>query len=539
MGRFHARSIMTAVRIGNPMFSGRTCAPERAADKSALSNMARLFSNRSSGVLLHITSLPSPFGIGDLGDEARAFVDFLQAAGQTLWQILPLGPTGCGNSPYQTLSAFAGNALLIDPRHLAADRLIAEDDLAAPESDEARVDFDLARGFKIKLLRTAYDNFKHGPFENLRQEFEEFCERTAWWLDDYSLFCALKDAQGGRNWTDWDSEFTRRSPPALDKARADLTEEVRAQKFFQFLFFRQWKALSEYARARQIKIIGDLPIFVAHDSADVWAHQEYFKLDENGRPLVVAGVPPDYFSETGQLWGNPLYDWERLRADGFKWWIDRFRWSLELFDLVRVDHFRGFAACWEIPADQTTAQNGQWIDTPGRELFSTVQKTLGDLPIIAENLGVITQDVEKLRADFGFPGMRVLQFAFDGEPTNVHLPHNHSRDSVVYTGTHDNDTTIGWFATLAEDERDACLKCVNGDREEINWGLIRAAMSSVAETAIIPMQDVLGLGSEARMNLPASETGNWLWRMKDSALSEDLSMRLRKLSELYGRIAAA
>ena len=495
---------------------------------------------RSSGILLQPTSLPGSTGIGNFGEEARAFIDFLIASGQSLWQVLPLNPTGYGNSPYQSLSAFAGNTLLIDPRKLIDDGLLTNEDMAAPFFHEEHVDFEAARQFRDKVLGKAFDSFKRQPSNSLRTEFDAFCETSSWWLDDYALFRALKAAQGGREWTGWDRELASREPTALANARSELRDQIAAQKFFQFLFFKQWNALRDYCHARGVKIIGDLPIFVAHDSADVWTHREYFKLDDDGKPTVVGGVPPDYFSETGQLWGNPLYDWDRLRADGFKWWIDRVRFALEQFDFLRVDHFRGFAACWEIPASEPTAEHGQWVPAPGRELFSVLTKTLGELPIIAENLGVITPDVEALREEFGFPGMRVLQFAFGSDSTNVHLPHNYTRDAVVYTGTHDNDTTVGWFASLGDDkpnqaERESCLKYLTSDRREIHWDFIRAALSSVADTAIIPLQDVLGLGGQARMNLPASERGNWSWRFKAEVMTSDVASRLKELTETYGR----
>jgi 4-alpha-glucanotransferase len=485
---------------------------------------------------LHPTSLSSPFGIGDLGDEARAFVDFLHEAGQTLWQVLPLTPTGFGDSPYQSISAFAGNTLLIDPRALVADELLHANDLSGAFVNADRVDFEAARSVKSKLLDQAFENFRDQASTSIASEFDEFCRRSAWWLDDYALFNAAKSAEDNREWTAWKRQIAFRDSHAIAKARADLTNEIRSQKFFQFLFFRQWQALRDYARHRGVIIIGDLPIFVAHDSADVWSNRTLFKLDRDGKPTAVAGVPPDYFSETGQLWGNPLYDWEQLRADDFKWWIDRVRWLLELFDTVRIDHFRGFVACWEVSAGDATAKNGRWVETPGRELFAALKKTLGDLSIIAENLGVITPEVENLREEFGFPGMRVLQFAFGGDATNDHLPHRHTRDSVVYTGTHDNDTTLGWFTHLGDEERAHALRYLDTDGREVNWKLIRAAMASVGNLAIVPMQDVLGLGNEARMNLPASETGNWAWRMKPDALSGELAARLRDLTKLYGRI---
>ena len=491
-------------------------------------------SNRSSGILLHPTSLPSPFGIGDLGAEARAFIDFLHESGQTLWQTLPLGPTGYGNSPYQAISAFAGNPLLIDPRQLIDDGWLDQSVINVAHFSPGRVEFEIVRDFKERLLQHAFLQFKDGALSNY-DGFEEFCDDSSWWLTDYATFRALKDMHGGSSWADWQRELSQRDPITLSAIKSTLAEQILEQKFFQFIFFRQWKALRSYARERGVRIIGDLPIFVAHDSADVWANREYFKLDKDGKPTVVAGVPPDYFSATGQLWGNPLYDWERLRADNFQWWIDRVRWSLELFDLVRVDHFRGFAACWEIPATDVTAQNGEWVETPGRELFASLKKRLGDLPIIAENLGVITPDVESLREESGFPGMRVLQFAFGGNATNDHLPHNHTHGTVVYTGTHDNDTTIGWFENLDNDQRKYCLQYLASNGSEINWDMIRAAMASVADTAIIPMQDVLGLASDARMNLPASTTGNWSWRMPSNPIPNELIQRLKVLTEIYGR----
>ena len=497
--------------------------------------MKSIFGKRSSGILLHLTSLSSPFGSGDFGGEARAFIDFLHQAGQTLWQVLPLGPTGHGDSPYQSISAFAGNTLLIDPRGLQQDGLIESTDLQRSAIASDRIDFEAVRSLKTSLLDRAFEQFGEHASSSLASDFDEFSKRTSWWLDDFALFRAIKTAQGEREWTAWDSELASRDTAALDNARAELSNEIRRQKFLQFLFFRQWRALRDYARRHHVRIIGDLPIFVAHDSADVWAHPDLFKLDQHGKPTVVAGVPPDYFSETGQLWGNPLYNWEQLRAQGFKWWIDRLRWSLELFDFVRVDHFRGFVACWEIPAGDATAQNGRWVNTPGRELFAATKEALGNLRIIAENLGVITPEVENLRAEFGFPGMRVLQFAFGGDATNDHLPHNHTRDSVVYTGTHDNDTTAGWLANLPGKEREYCLEYLSSTGNEIHWDLIRAVMASVADLAIVPMQDVLGLGSEARMNLPASTSGNWSWRMKPNAINDEIPQRLRELGRLFGR----
>ncbi len=502
---------------------------------------------RASGILLHPTSLPGRFGIGDLGDEAYAFIDFLSASGQSLWQVLPLGPTGYGDSPYQCFSAFAGNALLISPKRLIEEGLLSEDEAGyEPHSRYSRVDFGRVIDYKKALLGKAFNNFKRSPEGALHAEFVYFCGESDWWLEDYAMFRALKDAHGGVAWTDWEPRFAGRDAGALDSARDALADRVEAEKFSQFLFFKQWSTLKAYCRECQIRIVGDAPIFVASDSADVWAHPEFFKLDSGRQLIVQAGVPPDYFSKTGQLWGNPIYDWNAMRATGFRWWIDRLRATLQTVDILRIDHFRGFAACWEVPASDKTAERGQWVEVPGRELFTTLRNTLGEMPIIAEDLGVITPDVEALRDDFGFPGMRVLQFAFRGDSKTIDLPHNYVRNCVVYSGTHDNDTTVGWFKSKAgegstrnakqiELERAYCLDYLDSDGSEIHWDLIRAAWASVANTAVVPLQDVLELGSRARMNLPASEQGNWQWRFRAGALTHAISDRLRKLTVLYGR----
>ncbi|MEK6285436.1 MAG: 4-alpha-glucanotransferase [Acidobacteriota bacterium] len=502
---------------------------------------------RASGILLHPTSLPGRFGIGDLGGEAYAFVDFLAASGQSLWQILPLGPTGYGDSPYQCFSAFAGNTLLISPQRLAQAGLLSEEDLnVAPRFSSRRVDFGRVIEYKKALLENAFDNFKRVTDTGLRAEFLEFCREAHWWLEDYALFRALKDAHGGVAWTEWAPQFAARDAAALASARETLRDRVDAEKFNQFLFFRQWLSLKAYCHERGVSIIGDAPIFVACDSADVWTHPELFKLDKERRPTVVAGVPPDYFSRTGQLWGNPIYDWDAMCATGFRWWVDRLRATLQTVDILRIDHFRGFAACWEVPGEDKTAERGRWVEVPGRKLFTTLRNTFGELPIIAEDLGVITPDVEALRDDFGFPGMRVLQFAFRADSKTIDLPHNYIRNCVVYTGTHDNDTTVGWFKSRAgagstrtadeiQRERAYCLRYLNTDGHEIHWDLIRTAWASVANTAVTPLQDVLGLGSRARMNLPASEQGNWQWRYRAGALTRKLGNRLGELTELYGR----
>ncbi len=489
--------------------------------------------SRSSGILLHPTSLPSPFGIGDLGPEAYKFVDFLADAGQTLWQVLPLGPTGYGDSPYASYSAFAGNTLLISPERLVDEGLLDDVGQATPVGP---VDYGRAHQLKADLLRHAYENYKTAAESDLRSRFEIFCRQQSHWLNDYAMFRALKDENGGAAWTEWN-----------DLAPERLESQIEAQMFYQFLFFRQWEALRKYCHTRGIRIIGDFPIFVAHDSADVWTNPELFKLDSNGKPLVVAGVPPDYFSSTGQYWGNPLYDWERMRASGFSWWIERVRAVFALVDIARVDHFRGFVASWEIPGGDTTAERGKWVDTPGRELFNSIRAALGELPIIAEDLGVITPDVVALREELGFPGMRVLQFGFGGDPKkSVDLPHNYVRNVVAYTGTHDNDTAVGWFnsvpgegsmrtAQQIAEQRQFCLDYLNTTGAEINWDFIRAVWASVADRAIAPLQDVLGLGSEVRMNLPNSNEGNWRWRYPPGSLTSEIASRFRALNRLYGR----
>lgn len=502
---------------------------------------------RASGILLHPTSLPGPYGIGDLGPSAYEFADFLRGSGQSLWQVLPLGPTGYGDSPYACYSAFAGNPLLISPEQLISEGLLTRADLkSARSSTTDTVDFAAAHELKDGVLQKVYERYKRTTDTSLRSAFETFAQQQSVWLEDYALFRALKDAHGGRPWHEWEPALVRRTPAALTKARDQLRDQVEAQMFYQFLFFRQWFALKTYCNDHGIQILGDLPIFVAHDSADVWTNPEEFKLDKNGKPLVVAGVPPDYFSTTGQLWGNPLYNWELMLEEGFSWWIERVRATLKVVDVVRVDHFRGFAACWEIPGGDLTAERGQWVEAPGRQLFTAIRKALGDLPIIAEDLGVITPDVVALRDDFGLPGMRILQFGFGSDTKNIDLPHNYAKNVVAYTGTHDNDTTVGWFNSVAgegstrtakqiERERKFCLNYLNSDGKEIHWDFIRAVLASVADTAVVPLQDILGLGTEARMNLPNSTSGNWAWRYKAGVLNEKIESRLKELTDLYGR----
>lgn len=502
---------------------------------------------RASGVLLHPTSLPSEYGVGDLGEQAYKFVDFLVESKQTYWQVLPLGPTGYGDSPYQCFSAFAGNTNLISPELLVQDGFLSDDEINhKPDFPVGRVDFGLLYDWKNHILALAYERFRQTTSVDLRGKFETFIQNEAAWLDDYALFRAVKKSQGQKLWLEWDEKLKLRDEMALNEARENLREDIQAQKFQQWLFFRQWANLKNYCETKNIKIVGDIPIFISLDSSDVWCNPQEFKLNADGSPKSVAGVPPDYFSATGQLWGNPIYNWEQMQREHFAWWIARVRAALKLVDIVRVDHFRGFAASWEVPGGDKTAVNGQWVNVPGKELFQTLKKTLGDLPFWAEDLGVITPDVEELRDSFGFPGMRILQFAFGGDTKNHDLPHNYIPNAVAYTGTHDNDTTVGWFSSAAGEgstrddsqitrEREFCLKYLNSDGEAIHWDFIRAVWASVANTAIAPMQDLLGLGNEARMNLPASDSGNWYWQCKDGDFSDQTAAKLREMTQVYGR----
>jgi 4-alpha-glucanotransferase len=484
---------------------------------------------RTSGILLHITSLPGKYGIGDLGPEAYAFADWLAAAGQRLWQVLPLGPVGYGESPYQLYSAFAGNPMLLSIDTLIAHGWLAASDLGrVPRFASNRVEFERVVLWKTQLLRRAFEAFRTQASETDRNEFQNFREQNCAWLEDFARFMALKEAQNNVAWTDWD--------PAITPAEAD----IEYHQLLQFEFFRQWDALKAHAANLGIHLMGDLPIYIAHDSADVWAHPELFRSD------AVAGVPPDYFSVTGQLWGNPLYRWDRIAAGGYGWWIERMRAALRQFDAIRMDHFRGFEAYWEVPAGETTAVKGRWVPGPGAELFRTLTAELGPLPIVAENLGVITPEVEALRHEFGFPGMAVLQFAFGTDPqAPTFKPHNYIPNLVAYTGTHDNDTAEGWWHSeggdstrTAEDieaEKAHARAYLGAGPRQVHWELIRALLVSVAETVLVPLQDVLGLGSEARMNTPSTASGNWRWRCRPGVLTEDLAKRLRELVTLYGR----
>ncbi|MBL0345372.1 4-alpha-glucanotransferase [Candidatus Villigracilis affinis] len=497
---------------------------------------------RSSGILLHPTSLPSPYGIGDLGPQSFRFVDWLSSTGCKLWQVLPLGPTGYGDSPYQAFSAFAGNPYLISPDDLFADGLLTQEDLdGMKDLPASKVDFGLFIPKKLDLLQKAFSRYQSNP-EHLRQAFDYFCAENASWLDDYTLFMALKEANGGGAWNGWPEALRKRKKTALSKAQKELGESITRYAFYQFIFFRQWNKLRIYANERGIQIIGDIPIFVAYDSSDVWSHPELFYLDREGNPTVVAGVPPDEFSSTGQLWGNPLYKWDVHKKEGYAWWLSRVRSSLQIFDILRFDHFRGFAGYYEIPADHATAEFGRWVTGPGKDLFRAVDKFLGDglithgtgLPVIAEDLGLVTPDVIELLAAFDLPGMKVLQFAFSG-PDNPFLPHNYVPNSVAYTGTHDNDTARGWFEHAAAHEREFAQRYLGVDGNDFAWDLIRGVWKSVAVMAITPMQDLLNLGSEARMNFPSKLGGNWEWRMGEQDLREDIAARLRDLNWLTYR----
>ncbi len=494
---------------------------------------------RAAGLLLHPTSLPGRFGIGDAGPSAIRFLEWAKEAGQTLWQILPLGPTGFGNSPYCLLSAFAGNPLLISPERLVEDGLLLGSFLAsAPHFEPGRVAFDSVFAWKKLMLRRAFDRFRSDAPASLRRAFGDFCgaDEQAPWLEDWALYAGLKSTRGRREWTAWEPDLRDRRPGALQAARNELADEVEYRKFVQFLFFRQWGLLRDEARRREIALIGDIPIYVAPDSADVWANRDLFCLDASGYPEVVAGVPPDYFSELGQLWGNPLFRWDRMERDGFRWWIERVRTNLRTADLVRIDHFRGFAAYWAVPAGEQTAVKGKWMPGPGSRLFDTVRAALGPVPLIAEDLGDITGEVRDLLAATGFPGMTVLQFAF-GTDDHEYQPHKFVPNAVVYTGTHDNDTTAGWWRSLGEGERTR-VRDYLGVGDELGWGLLRAAYTSVADRVIVPVQDVFCLGSEARMNMPGRDGEHWTWRALEKDFDAPRAAGLRRLAELTGRCEA-
>lgn len=492
---------------------------------------------RSSGVLLHPTSLPGRFGLGDLGAEAFAFVDFLAAAGQSWWQILPLGPTGYGHSPYSAYSAFAGNPLLISLERLVECGELALDDIGGIAMAEGVAHFGFVQGLKERLLRKAARTFSAEAPAPRRDAFERFCFEQADWLNDHAIFQALRRQFKDQSWNRWPEGIRRREENALHHWGTELAEAIHVHKYVQFVFFEQWHILKDYANRKGVGLIGDIPIFVAFDSADVWSNPGLFHLDETGQPTVVAGVPPDYFSKTGQRWGNPLYRWERMAEDDFSWWLRRFRANLALTDLVRIDHFRGFEASWTIPAEEPTAVNGSWEPVPGTALFNRLRRELGeDLPLIAEDLGIITPEVEALRDGFGLPGMKILQFAFGGDADNPYLPHNLTRDCVVYTGTHDNDTSLGWWKSLAKIERDRVREYLGHGGREMPWDLIRLAQASVARLCIIPLQDLLGLGADSRMNTPGEASGNWGWRYRPEDLRPEIAERLARLAAVYGRV---
>jgi 4-alpha-glucanotransferase len=494
---------------------------------------------RGSGVLLHITSLPSPFGIGDLGPGAYRFADFLQETRQTFWQVLPLSPTApvYGNSPYSSISTFAGNTLLISPELLVADGLISREEAELGSSfPEGRCDYGGAILYKEKLLDRVHQAFFESGAN--RDRFLHFCEDQAAWLDTYSLFVAIKKRMGGRSWSEWPWELRDRAPDHIERIRGECASDIEREKLAQFLFFTQWRALKEYCNARGIQMIGDIPIYVSYDSADVWANTDIFKLNGEKKPIAVSGVPPDYFCATGQLWGNPVYNWDAHRITGYAWWIERLRHILTLFDVVRIDHFRGLVAYWEVPAHETTAINGRWVDVPTDDFFNTLFKRFFNLPIIAEDLGLITPDVRDAIRRFGFPGMKVLLFAFgEDNPKHIYLPHNYEKNYVVYTGTHDNDTARGWFDEAGPDQKRRLFRYLGREpsSSEVAWELARLAMMSIADMAILPMQDILGLGREAQMNRPSVGQGNWEWRLSPSQLTGDVAERLRTLTETYGR----
>ena len=498
-----------------------------------------MLDSRASGVLLHPTSLPSRFGIGDLGKTAYQFIDFLADSDQQLWQILPIGPTGFGNSPYLSYSALAGNPLLISPESLEKEGWLKAEELEnLPKFPLDRVDFDRVIATKVPLLKLASDRFKIQASTKQLDEFQLFCDRHNDWLNDYALFMAIKEANNDSAWYQWDKAIASRQPKAMAQWSSRLQDEIFFHQFVQYQFFSQWTKLKKYANRKGISIFGDIPIYVAHDSVDVWAHREIFYLDKKtGEAALMAGVPPDYFSATGQLWGNPVYNWEELEKTNFHWWIRRVEGILEYVDIIRIDHFRGFQAFWAVPQGEKTAIKGKWLEAPGEKFFQLLKQDLGQLPIVAEDLGVITPEVEALRDKFSFPGMKVLHFAFDSDRANGFLPFNFTnRNCIVYSGTHDNDTTVGWFYQRSPEAQArvvdylGCL-CEDG----IHWALIRLAMSSVANISVFPFQDILGLGSDAKMNTPSQPEGNWEWRCRQEAFNQELSGRLKYLTYLYGR----
>ncbi len=492
---------------------------------------------RLSGVLVHPTSFPSRFGIGDLGSGAREFLDFLNQSNQNLWQLLPIGPTGFGDSPYQCVSAFAGQPLLISPDELVKEGLLSESDLYdIPYSDPWRVNYGEVIPFKKRILRKTWENFQSRGKGLFFDSFQKFCEDERYWLLDYALFMSIKESQEGRSWTDWPRELQNPGPVRKQALRAKFSDEIKYYSFVQFLFYHQWDALRNYAKERDITIIGDLPLFLSHDSADVWAHKELFELDSKGFPIEISGVPPDLFSQTGQLWGNPLYHWENHKKDHYAWWTARIKKQLELADYIRIDHFQGFELYWGTKYGSENAINGHWRKGPGKEFFETVEKNLGQhLPIIAEDLGILTDEVVDMRDSFNYPGMKILQYAFNNPYDNDLLPHHFIENSVCYTATVDTDTTIGWYQSAYEPSKDKARRYMNTDGSAINWDFIRTAMGSIARFAIFPIQDVLSLGSDARMNIPGKIDGNWGFRYPGDLLHKNLVGYLKQITECYGR----
>jgi len=492
---------------------------------------------RKSGIICHITSLPGKYGIGTLGKSAYKFVDFLIQTKQKLWQILPLGPTGYGDSPYQCFSAYAGNPLLISLEELQNDGwLSAEDFENEPQFDTKRIDFGEVINFKNPLLRKAFANFNEKAKNVDKIKFRNFCARNEKWLNDFALFMSLKSHFDGKPWVEWETGIRLREKDAVNYYTNELIHEIDFQKFAQFLFFKQWLEVKSYANNNGVQIIGDIPIYIAADSADAWTNSELFFFSDDRKPIQVAGVPPDYFSETGQLWGNPIFNWEKLRETGFEWWIDRIKANLLLYNIIRIDHFRGFEAYWSVPFGEATAVNGEWVKAPGTDLYRTIREKLGNIDIIAEDLGVITPEVEELRDSFGLPGMKVLQFGDYGKGTDEYIPHNFPTNCVVYTGTHDNDTTVSWYNNISDAEKQKVNTYYNCDGSQIHWTLIRAAWSSVGYIAVAPLQDILGLGGESRMNMPGAASGNWGWRFEDGDLCKVLDEgKLLQLTELFGR----
>ncbi len=495
-----------------------------------------MFLNRSSGIILHPSSLPGPDGIGDLGPEAYRWIDFLSESGCTLWQVLPLGPTGYGDSPYQCFSAFAGNPYLISPVVLLDQNLLSSKDFSdRPVFPDDAVDFGPVIQWKITLLDRAFAKFSKSRDKKLLERFDSFCQQNVNWINDFALFMSIKEALGGGAWGEWPQDLRNREGESIRIFTEERAQEILKHKFRQFLFYEQWDRVRAYAHQKNIQIIGDIPIFVAYDSADAWSHPDLFFLDKKGKPTSVAGVPPDYFSPTGQLWGNPLYRWTIHKKTGYRWWLDRIKAVLNLVDFIRLDHFRGFAGYWEVPADMPTAEIGRWVKGPGKDLFKAIEKEFSSLPLLAEDLGEITPDVIELRDSLGLPGMKIFQFGFASTPDDPFLPHNYPQNCVAYTGTHDNDTARGWYESATDNEKDLCRRYLARSGDDISWDMIRAIWSSTAAFALAPLQDLLSLGTDARMNFPGKPAGNWGWRYTNNQITSDLFLRLQEINYLFSR----